>query len=184
MLALLCRLLVVLVSLFRAVWDFLEGCLGFFTESSVPSTKRCFSLFTCQRLKGRVNTHLFFHITGGLDWLQNSGQRRGRSREITECALSCGAALRTQKGCFPNLSALQAGKKKTLLRWLCLWPTFRKSWISPCQTQLNRETGTPMRDKVTPAPQSTRSWLWVPLHHHPVPKVTFTAVGIHPGSTE
>lgn len=34
MLVTLCQLLVVLFSLFRAVWDFLVGCLGFFTEGS------------------------------------------------------------------------------------------------------------------------------------------------------
>jgi hypothetical protein len=148
MLATLCQLLVVLVSLFRAVWDFLEGCLGFFTESSVPSTKRCFSLFTCQRLKGRVNTRSLFHITGGLDWLQRGRQRRGRRRrgrrrEMTEHALSHCAALRTQRG-GSKPDVLQAGGVGgTLLRWLCLWPTFGKSWISLCQIQLNRGTGPP-----------------------------------------
>lgn len=111
MLAPLCQLLVVLVSLFRAVWDFLEGCLGFFTESSVLSPKRCFSLFTCQRLKGRVNTHLLFHTTGGIGLLQSDRWRRGRRREMTECTLSH-VQLSECKGEAPSLSAFQAGGKK------------------------------------------------------------------------
>lgn len=96
MLATLCQLLVVLVSLLRVVWDFLVGCLGFFTESSVLSSKgraakRCFSLFTCQRLTGRANTRSLSLVIGG--WMQSDRWRRSRRREVTECVLSRGAAL-------------------------------------------------------------------------------------------
>lgn len=69
----LCQLLVVLISLFRVVWDFLVGCLGFFTEGSCSlfypliawvCATRCFSLFTCQRFKGRRGLLHTFHRGG------------------------------------------------------------------------------------------------------------------------
>lgn len=76
MLVTLCQLLVVLFSLFRVVWDFLVGCLGFFTEGSCSlfypliawvCATRCFSLFTCQRFKGRRGSFHTSHRGGS--WL-------------------------------------------------------------------------------------------------------------------
>lgn len=194
MLATLCQLSVVLVSLFRVVWDFLEGCLGFFTESSVLSSKgwaskRCFSLFTCQRVKGRVNTRLLFHIIGGLGWRHSERRRRGRRKEMTECALSHGATLGMQReGSKPVLSPGWDGfafdplfKNSEMLH-------VRHSWIES-QKVLPRQ---PMRDKIDLQPHRASG-------HDP--KYLFTAmqclrwrllfalirifagVGMHPGST-
>lgn len=89
MLVTLCQLLVVLFSLFRVVWDFLVGCLGFFTEGSVLyplmvciCAMRCLSLFTCQRFKGSLE--LLFHTVPqeGVDGLRGWRRRKDKWKEI------------------------------------------------------------------------------------------------------
>ena len=83
----LCQLVVVLFSLFRVVWDFLVGCLGFFYwrfcslfYAFIASWiyEECPSLFTCQRWQGSLEILCTPYRGGG--WTQRgAGGREGIS---------------------------------------------------------------------------------------------------------
>lgn len=112
MLVTLCQLLVVLFSLFRVVWDFLVGCLGFFTEGSCSlfypliawvCATRCFSLFTCQRFKGRCGLLHTFHRGGS--WLAErlkaeKGQVGGNSMWVSYHVVSLVDSLVKVRACL------------------------------------------------------------------------------------
>lgn len=125
MLATLCQLLVVLFSLFRVVWDFLVGCLGFFTESSVLSSILWLDGFVevaslcspVRGLRGALSDCAFFTEVGWVDWEANSRESSaGWQWQVCEDHVRQ-FQTSTYKGEAPNLSVLQP--EKTALRGIC-----------------------------------------------------------------